>query len=136
MSNLRDEVGMMIEQVNALLDEHRYDEAYDITNRMLGQHGPVAVDPNVKPEVIAAWGFIDHYCALVILYANRYFLACRSGKYGEEKRDCLDEWQVWLDRIDVGHELARAAATLLPEYAPAQGVLADYDSIPAEYRTP
>jgi hypothetical protein len=132
MTDLREQVKEMIEQVNTLLDAHDYDKAFDLTNRMLVENAPLSADEKVDP---AAMGFIDHYYSLVILYANRYLSECHAGKHGEDKRDCLAEWQKWLARIETGHELARAAAALLPNYPPAQGVLRDYDNIPPEYRS-
>ena len=101
---VKNTIGEMIQTVNQLLDEKKFDKAMEVVRTVESGLTPIyhAAPPGVE-------GMVKHYTALVIM--ETYMDAVQHNAAGAPQ---------WQELLDEGYVASSRAAELMPQYQPAQ----------------
>lgn len=101
---VKNTISQMIQTVNQLLDEKKYDQAWEVVQTV--DNGLESLFSMAPPGVE---GFVNHYKALVIMEA-----------YSDAIRNNAGTISKWKNLLSDGYSAAARALELMPQYVPSQ----------------
>jgi len=119
---IMDQVVGMVSAANQLMEENRYEEAFDLANDMLATFQDAGDVPS------GALGFAVLKAAEAIWRGYDYY----SGSWGQTF-DGIEQAIKWAGILPGGHDAARSAVELLPGQPNAEELLSYYESDASRY---